>query len=181
MQTKEKINSEKCYCKKLGLLRPALLSYTKKRISNKQDAEDVVQNTLLILFNKKSTFNASKSFLNWGISICHFQIKAYLTNQKRSKIDFVDCEFFHRICDHSSQTPNIKLMNKEKRSVFEKTKHILNKKERKIINLTFEGFECQEIMDKLKINRSLFSANKSRGLQKVKKYLKNQSIKEYQL
>jgi len=181
MQTKEKINSEKLYSKKLGLLRRPLLNYAKKRVFNHQDAEDIVQNTLLILFNKKSTFDAKKSFLSWGLNICQFQIKSYLTNRKRSKVYFVDDKLLHSLGEYSNQTPTIKLMNKEKHSVFQKTKHLLNKRERKILSLAFEGFKCQEIMDKLKINRSLFSANKSRGLQKIKKHLKNQSIKEYQL
>jgi RNA polymerase sigma factor (sigma-70 family) len=182
MQTKEKINSEKSYSKKLELLRPALLNYTNKRVFNKQDAEDIVQNTLLILINKKDIFDPKKSFLSWGLNICQFQIKSYLTKRKRCLIDFFDdrnapIECLGSFC---CSTPARKLINKEKLSVFMQIKHLLTIKEKSIFELALSGHTPKEIKIKLKMTHGHYAISRHRGLAKAKKYFSNKSIIEYQ-
>ena len=60
MQVKDEINSESCYEKSLNSYGAPLLTFAKSRISNKQDAEDVVQDCLLILSKKRMSMTQIK-------------------------------------------------------------------------------------------------------------------------
>ena len=84
MYTKEKINSTICYDEKIQLIRPCLLNYCKSKIFNHQDAEDLVQNCLVILHEKKNEYDSNKSWYNWAFTICEFQIKGYLSVLKEN-------------------------------------------------------------------------------------------------
>jgi RNA polymerase sigma factor (sigma-70 family) len=184
MQAKEKINSEKSYSKKLELLRPALLSYTNKRVFNKQDAEDIVQNVLLILYIKKLEYNANKSFFCWAFSICYFQIRGYLTRRKREAA-FLSREKNPRVADEFliqeyNNSPRKFLYEKEKRSVYSQIKSSLNLKEKNIFKLTFSGLTPKEIKNNLKMNHNNYSINRHRALEKAKKFFSNKSIKDHQ-
>ena len=56
-------------------------------LPHKQDAEDVLQKTNLILFQKQKSFDAGLgSFMNWSFSIATFQVMAHKTKSARSKI-----------------------------------------------------------------------------------------------
>ena len=87
MGTKEAVDSEKCYIKKLELIRPTLIAYCRSRILDKHKAEDVVQDVLLIfLSNQRNKYDEDKSFHGWALRICNFQIKAFFTKSKRNKV-----------------------------------------------------------------------------------------------
>jgi RNA polymerase sigma-70 factor (ECF subfamily) len=56
-------------------------------LSHRQDAEDVLQKTNLILFKKQKTFNVKLgSFKNWALNIAKFQVMAHRTDLARSKV-----------------------------------------------------------------------------------------------
>ena len=185
MQTKEKINSEKCFSKKLNLLRQPILSYIKSRVFNFQDAEDLTQNVLHIICAKENEIDPTKNFFGWSMVIANFQIKGYLTRKKRDRLVFAiegnkigaDKDFIAELCDN----PRSILSSKEKNSVFEQVKSSFNKKECQVFELCAQGLNPNEIMKDLKITRSHYSVSKSRALSKAKKIFKDKSIKEYQL
>ena len=56
-------------------------------LPHKQDAEDVLQKTNLILFQKQKSFDAGLgSFMNWSFGVAKFQVMAHKTKHARSKI-----------------------------------------------------------------------------------------------
>ena len=87
---KQKVNSEPNYSEKLKLIRPNILYFCKNRIWDQSEAEDVCQNTLVILASKESDYDSSKNFFSWALRICNFQIKAILKKYKRSRLVYGD-------------------------------------------------------------------------------------------
>ena len=87
---KQKINNEPNYSEKLKLIRPNVLYFCKNRIWDQSEAEDVCQNTLVILASKESDYDSSKNFFSWALRICSFQIKAVLKKYKRSRLVYGD-------------------------------------------------------------------------------------------
>lgn len=58
-------------------------------LSHRQDAEDVLQKTNLILFKKQKTFDIELgSFKGWAFKIAKFQVMAHRTKHARSKVCF---------------------------------------------------------------------------------------------
>ena len=55
---------------------------------NKSEAEDILQETNLILCQKAGEYDPSKHFQGWAFKIARFQMMKYMTNSKRNKIQF---------------------------------------------------------------------------------------------
>jgi len=184
MRLKEEIDKEACYNTKINKLRPTLLKFCNSRIYSSVDAEDVTQNTVLILVQKQKEYDLNKSFFSWAMNICRFQIMAYLTKTKRNK-EYTEHEegscspdslglFFERM-------PFQDLIQNEKRKVFDQIKSLLNDRERSIFELSLKGWGAKDIIYSLKISRSAYSASKSRALKKAKEFFGNKSIQDYKV
>ena len=85
MTDRQIIDQSNDYYKKVELVRPQLLNYTRSKIYGTGNAEDIVQNTILILCQKMNDFDPNKSFHGWAFKICNFQIKKFLTKSKRNR------------------------------------------------------------------------------------------------
>ena len=79
-----------CYDTELQNIQPQISRFIRSRIFNSTDACDVIQNTNIVLLNKRQDFIKSKPFSNWAMRIASFQIKAYLTKIKRNRLDFYE-------------------------------------------------------------------------------------------
>jgi RNA polymerase sigma factor (sigma-70 family) len=178
----DKINSENCYDTKLKLIRSPLLNFAKSKVSNKQDAEDIVQDCLLILSKKRNEYDPNKSWRSWAFKICHFQIKGYLSNSKRKRLlnildqENMSAESLGYFCN---KMPFQDLIQKEKKSVSKRILSILNKTEKEVFSLSLKGWSPKDIMYTLKITQSNYSVSKSRALKKAKALFTNKSIKNY--
>ena len=182
MQIKDEINSESCYEKKLELIRRPLLTFAKSRISNKQDAEDVVQDCLLILSKKKNEHDPNKNWHNWAFTICSFQIKAYFSRSKKKKVlNILDEENMspESLGYFESKLPFQDLIQEEKRSVIKQIRSVLNNTEKEVFSLSLKGWSPKDIIYSLKITQSHYSVSKSRALKKAQALFANKSIKNY--
>lgn len=66
-----------------------LLSFIFSLIPHKQDAEDILQKTNLILIQKQEEFNPKLgSFKTWSFNIARYQVMGHKTKYSRSKIFF---------------------------------------------------------------------------------------------
>lgn len=67
----------------------SLFQFILSLIPHKQDAEDVLQKTNLILIEKQEKFDPKKgSFQTWAFSIARYQVMRHKTQHARSKICF---------------------------------------------------------------------------------------------
>tara|TARA_R110002153_G_scaffold5754_8_gene26669 strand:+ start:175 stop:729 length:555 start_codon:yes stop_codon:yes gene_type:complete len=182
MNEKAKINAIACYDTKLLLVRRMLLNYANQRVFNKQDAEDIVQNVLVILSKKMNEFDANKNFCSWAFSICHFQIKAYFSKSKRNKVvSILDDENMSpdSLGFSYDRMPFQDLIQEEKQKVTVEIMNELNTTEKKVFSLSLKGFSSKDIIYSLKITPSNYSVAKSRALKKAKTLFANKSIKNY--
>ena len=182
MDCKNKVNQTPCYYTKLKLMRSPLLAYTFARISNKQEAEDIVQNVLIILAQKKDDYDSSKSFYNWAMQICYFQIRASLTKSKRNQVrvvENIENESKESIGFFCSKMPFQDIIQREKKNIESEVSHILSNLERKVFSLTIKGWSADDIAYSLKITRNHYLVTKSRTIKKLRNFLKNQSLEDY--
>ena len=80
-------------------------------VHHRQDAEDILQKTNLIMCEKQDHFNPELGcFKTWAIAIARYQIMAYRTHRKRSKISFSN-ELTEILTEESKdyETPHIRL------------------------------------------------------------------------
>ena len=77
-----------CYDTELQNIQPQISRFIRSRIFNSTDACDVIQNTNIVLLNKRQDFIKSKPFSNWAMRIASFQIKPYLNKIKIKRVEF---------------------------------------------------------------------------------------------
>lgn len=59
-------------------------------LQNRADAEDVYQQTALVLWKKLSNFTPGTNFIAWAIRVAQFEIKDYVKARRRHKVFFSD-------------------------------------------------------------------------------------------
>jgi RNA polymerase sigma-70 factor (ECF subfamily) len=75
------------------LLRDAhreLFGFIFAMLQNRADAEDVYQQTALVLWRKFSTFEPGTNFVAWAVRVAQFEIKDYVKARRRRKLFFND-------------------------------------------------------------------------------------------
>ena len=185
MHIKEEIDKEVCYNTKINKLRSPLLKFCKSKVYSFVDAEDIVQNVVLILVQKQKEYDSNKSFYSWALNICRFQIMAHFTNVKRNKEDAIFNDSINFSPDslghHFEKMPFQDLIQDEKQKVFSQIKSVLSDKEKTIMELSLEGWGANDIIYRLKISRNAFSTSKSRAIKKARRFLKDKEIKNYKV
>lgn len=158
----EEEEKETTYEEKLEAIRSPLLSFCLNRIFNKQDAEDVVQDTMGILLRKKSDCDKSKSFQAWAFRICRFQIMAYLTSVKRSKTKTsllsespTDSLSFSISCVENFTPFDFALkkeLKEEREIMLRRISNRLSPKLKEFFNYSMEGKSKDAIIDLMNLN-----------------------------
>jgi len=177
--TKEKVDKEKKYSKKIEQIKPILMSFALKKIRSRSDAEDLVQNSLIILFKKKASFDSGKSFYNWAFTILNFQIKGYYTRCSRSKEDlFCEVENFSNNA-HFDYINSRDLSEKKKDQLLalNLNRDCLSTRESQVLSLTLKGFKQVEISKELKIRACHVSDYNKKIIAKIKLKLSEETAK----
>jgi RNA polymerase sigma factor (sigma-70 family) len=176
---KEEINKEGCYEQKIELIRRPLLRYIKSCVFDFSECEDILQNTLLIIFNKRNEYNSSKNFYNWSFSICRFQIKAYLSKKKRNRehsSGTLTCggimNHFHESYISCFSFPFQDIIKKDRSNEMSKKvrsiSHKLSDKENKFLNYSCEGLNKDQVKSKMNISDNYYNTLRSRTISKCK-------------
>ena len=76
------------YSQKLTSIQRSLYAFILSLLPNRTEAEDVLQETNLILCKKAHEYNPQGHFQAWAFKIARFQVMKFLTKKKRSKIHF---------------------------------------------------------------------------------------------
>jgi RNA polymerase sigma-70 factor (ECF subfamily) len=59
-------------------------------VPNRADAEDLLQQTSLVLWQKFDEFDPNSNFSAWACRIAHFKVSHYLREKRRSRVVFDD-------------------------------------------------------------------------------------------
>tara|TARA_Y100000310_G_C20167122_1_gene571883 strand:+ start:69 stop:596 length:528 start_codon:yes stop_codon:yes gene_type:complete len=162
------------FTKKLEHLQPTLNRYVSSRILNKEDANDIVQNTNHIAIKKECEYNSNKNFDGWIITIAKFQIKAYLTKIKRANKKGITVPLNEEIMGSTwlTDVPFSDLIQEERIDLIIKINSCLGRKEAIVFDLLTKGLTVKEISDKLDHSYGSVSSLKVRVIKKIKKLIK---------
>ena len=77
-----------------------LFGYVFSLLGDRSRAEDVVQETNLVLWRKIDEFQPDKPFLPWAFAIARFQVLAHLRDRKRDRL-LLDAELVEVLSDEA--------------------------------------------------------------------------------
>lgn len=77
-----------------------LFLYILSQLGNPSDAEEVLQETNVVVWSKYTQFRPGTNFLAWVSQIANFEIMKHRTKKRREKIVFSD-EFLHAVASTS--------------------------------------------------------------------------------
>ena len=77
-----------------------LFLYILSQVSNPVDAEEILQETNVVIWSKSSRFQPGSNFLAWVSQIANFEVMKYRTRRKREKLIFSD-EFLQTVAQTS--------------------------------------------------------------------------------
>jgi RNA polymerase sigma-70 factor, ECF subfamily len=75
-----------------------LLRYIFALVRNGEDAQDVFQQTCMVLWDKFDEFDPSRNFLAWACGVARFKVRKFLTQHRRHEVQFSD-EFAQRLAE----------------------------------------------------------------------------------
>jgi len=152
--------------------------YLKSIIFCEKDAEDILQETNLILIKKRKDFDESKPLIPWAMTIVRFQIKKYLTNKKRWNTKYVNRQ--HE--DYPLiQDPFFDITKNERQELDKEVKSYLSNMQYNIYIFLTKGYSISEIAEEMEISPQRVSRSKSEMIRKMKIFMakKNENINQY--
>lgn len=99
------------FSRKLSGLQRSLYAYILTLLPNRTDAEDVLQDTNLILCRKASEYDPKGHFQGWAFQIARYQVMAHITKSKRSRLQFSN-EIIEALAAEELDTKRIALNQK---------------------------------------------------------------------
>ena len=76
------------FSQKLTALQKSLYAYILTLLPNRTEAEDVLQETNLILCRKANEYDPEGHFQGWAFNIARYQVMGHISKFKRSKLFF---------------------------------------------------------------------------------------------
>ncbi|QNN24267.1 sigma-70 family RNA polymerase sigma factor [Planctomycetales bacterium ZRK34] len=80
----------------------AMYTYVLTLVGDLVAADDVLQETNLVLWRKREEFTPGTDFLSWALSVAHFQVLAYRKRRTRDRLAFND-ELIDRLAAEAPQ------------------------------------------------------------------------------
>lgn len=147
--------------------------FAKQKVWNEEDAEDLVQSTLLFIKEEYKSVQIQKSFVAWAYSILHNRLLNYISKKKRRKdivvptSDYTEDTYYS--CDPDPVLEN-NLLNCLRKLCS------VNKRYARILNFHYQGFSTEEVCRRLNLtrNHSYVLLHKARTL--LEKCLENGDI-----
>lgn len=166
-----------CYHSDLSDIQPWLNSFIRSRIKNPSDSADVLQETNRVLINKEPDYNPKRNFKAWATGIAKWQILAYYKREKR-KIQTHSLGISEEINPNwLSDVPFADLIEKERAQLIKGLNFILSPRQKQVFNMLLDGLTQQEISEVLGTSRVNVQVLKSRLIERIRKFVKNNNEK----
>jgi RNA polymerase sigma-70 factor (ECF subfamily) len=78
------------FAERLGRHQGQLLGYIYSLVRDLDDADDLFQQTSLVLWDKFDQFDASRSFVSWACGVARFEVLNFLRARSRDRLYFSD-------------------------------------------------------------------------------------------
>jgi len=152
-----------------------------RMVKNRQEAEDLTQETFIKAFNSLATFNSEYAFSTWLYKIAantcidHFRKKRLLTFPLDNPITMQDSEMQREYPDQQEPEPDNRLINKERTTMIEDAISSLPAKYRQVIILRHKRDKSyEEIAEELALPLGTVKVRIFRAREMLKKALRDQ-------
>ncbi|HNR69628.1 MAG TPA: sigma-70 family RNA polymerase sigma factor [bacterium] len=152
-----------------------------RMVKNRQEAEDLTQETFIKAFNSLATFNSEYAFSTWLYKIAantcidHFRKKRLLTFPLDNPITMQDSEIQREYPDQQEPEPDNRLINKERTTIIEDAISSLPAKYRQVIILRHKRDKSyEEIAEELALPLGTVKVRIFRAREMLKKALRDQ-------
>jgi RNA polymerase sigma factor (sigma-70 family) len=159
-----------CTDQELAHIRVVLRKLTSQRVGNPEDAEDLVQETLLTMVRKAPEIDIEKGMLIWAMGILRKKVGNYYRRAQR--LNLFDAEIKHAGCTPLVPSPESSLHHTELRAIIDDLLSKLSLPERMAIDLYLAGRQTSEIVTLLHPERYQNVVNRlHRGRKKLAREL----------
>ncbi|MCO6043675.1 sigma-70 family RNA polymerase sigma factor [Aeoliella sp. ICT_H6.2] len=121
-----------------------MFSFIYSMLHNQADAEDVYQQTTIVMWEKFGEYQPGTSFVNWALAIAHNKIKQFRRQTGRDRLHFDD-----RVMQLMAETYSELEVRKSSSERFEGLLHCLSKltdKQRRVLRLRYsDSFSIQDL------------------------------------
>ncbi len=143
-----------------------ILGFIRTMVPHLPDAEDILQDTAMVMWEKFDDFEEGTDFGAWAISIARFRTLKFHEKKKYSGVHFSDTVFREIIA--ANQTLHEKM--DQRIDALEHCVMKLTKKDRDLISMKYDlGLSTKEMAEK--IDKSIHSAYK--GISRIHELLSN--------
>lgn len=155
-----------------------LLNFILKKVDNRKDAEEILQDTFLSALDSLPLFKGGSSLYTWLCSIARHETIDFLRRKKIKTIVFSRLPFLKKIVSQALG-PELALQEKELKLKIWQTLKSLSEGYREILRLKYiDGLSVAEIADQLKITVKAVESKLSRArLAFQKEYAKDAEYK----
>lgn len=122
------------FSQQLTLIQRKLYSYILTLVPNRAEAEDILQETNLVLCRKAGEYDTDGNFQGWAFRISRFQVMAYLKKRKRDNL-LISGDIVELLIDEVEDLTRFDRMRKALAYCLEN----LTEKSREVARLRFEG------------------------------------------
>lgn len=161
-------NNERAVNQFYNKYKPPLYSFIRKRVSDNQDIEDILQQTLFAALNSLPNFRFRSSLFSWLCAIAHHEIVDFYRKKKLKTILFSKIPFLKEAVDKALKPEERYLryeLQKEIKNVFSQ----LSEGYSKILRLKYiEEFSMKEIAQRLKTTIKAVESRLTRARKKFK-------------
>ena len=122
-----------------------LYGYIFRRVANREQAREVLQQTNLMLCRKANDFEPGTNFNAWAITVAHYQVLSYRKTQARDRLVFTD-EVFAVVAEREDENEMHEKALRYLRSCLE----AMSSENQLVIKLRYEGgFAMEQIAMKV--------------------------------
>ena len=153
-----------------------LLSYIYRRVANREQAQEVLQQTNLVLCRKADDFELGTNFNAWAVTVARYQILSHRKNVARERLVFSD-EVFSVVDDRGEES----LFHEERKRILRFCYGKLSQVNQELMKLRYQdGLSFQQVADELNKQISAVKVQVHRIRLNLKKCAQEQ-LKEQQL
>lgn len=99
------------FSSKLTALQRPLYAYILTLLPNRTEAEDILQETNLILCKKAKEYDPQGHFQGWAFNIARYQVMGHISKYKRSKL-FFSPDIIENLAEEATDTKQMELTRK---------------------------------------------------------------------
>jgi RNA polymerase sigma-70 factor (ECF subfamily) len=133
--------------KLFGALSARFRYFARHRLRDREDAEEVVQEALKVIYEKYMSMEYEQSFSAWAYKVLMFKIMTYSRTQRRreDKLEIALAEAVMHEDDGSLEARLLECLRKL---------HAVDSRNARILNLHYQGFTVPEICERLGLTRN---------------------------